>query len=62
MIGDNGIRNLNLEKLYMHYNSKITNLNHTTNLKVLDASGGCGIGDDGIENLKFEKTHLIIQK
>ena len=45
-INDEGIKNLNLEKLNAYNNSKITNVNHMTKLKELDARGDCGIDDE----------------
>ena len=47
--------NINLEKLNVSYNPKITNDNHMTNMKDLVAIGSCGIVDNSIENLNFEK-------
>ena len=35
-------------------NSKITNVNHMTNLKILDASLDCGIDDNGIMNMNLQ--------
>ena len=58
-INDNGIKNINLEKLYVSYNHKITNVNHMTKLKILDASCGCGIDDDGIEDLNLEYLNAV---
>jgi len=58
-IDDNGIKNINLEKLYVSYNHKITNVNHMTKLKILDASCGCGIDDDGIEDLNLEYLNAV---
>ena len=52
------IKNLNLEKLDATHNKKITNVNHMTNLKDLDASGNCGIDNDGIKNINPEKLNI----
>jgi hypothetical protein len=38
-------------KLNANNNSKITNINHMTKLKVLCAFGSCGINNRGIINL-----------
>ena len=45
-INDEGIANLNLEKLNASDNFKITNVNHMIKLKVLNASVKCGIDDE----------------
>ena len=34
-------------------NKKITNVNYMTNLQILNASWGCGIGDNGIKHLNL---------
>jgi len=41
-------------KLNAKGNRNITDVNHMTKLKVLDASSVCGIDDDGIKNLNLE--------
>src|SRR5690606_39536294 len=48
-----GISKLNLIELYAYNNKKITNVNHMTDLKKLDASDGCGIDDEGISKLNL---------
>jgi len=51
-IGDDGISNLNLKELYACNNCTIINLNHMSNLKVLDASSHyCSITNQGIQRL-----------
>jgi hypothetical protein len=56
-INDEGIKNLNLEKLNARNNSKITNINHMTKLKELDAGRNCGTDDGEIKNLNLEKLY-----
>ena len=52
------MKNLNLVELNASHNSKITNVNHMTNLKKLDAGGSdCGINDAGIKNLNLVELH-----
>jgi hypothetical protein len=47
---------LNLIELYADGNSKITNINHMTNLKILSAqSPSCGIDNNGIKDLNLIK-------
>jgi hypothetical protein len=49
-----------LEVLYATHNPNITNVNHLTNLKVLHASGYCGITNNGIRDLvKLGEVHVI---
>ena len=48
-----GIQGLNLFKLNAHDNTKITNVSFMTNLKILDASGTCGINQIGILGLNL---------
>jgi len=57
-IDDEGIKDLNLERLQIYDNSKITNANHMTKLKELDASDNCGIDDGGIKNLNLKKLNV----
>jgi len=54
-IGDDGIKDINLEKLEASCNQKISNVNHMTNLKELLARNDCGIDDRGIININLEK-------
>jgi hypothetical protein len=51
-INDEGIKNLNLIKLNANCNSIITNINHMTNLQILQACD-CGINNEGIKNLNL---------
>ena len=37
---------------------KITNVNHMTNLKILDADGDCGIDNKGISKLNLIELHV----
>ena len=53
-IDDECIRNINLEKLIAYDNPKITNVNHMTNLKELNAGGNCGINNEGISCVNLE--------
>ena len=43
-----------VQKLNACNNPKITNVNHMTNLKVLNASVNCGIDDKGIKEVDLE--------
>jgi hypothetical protein len=52
-LDDYRIRTLNLIKLHVSNNLKITNVNHMTNLRELDASYDCGIDDNGIKELNL---------
>ena len=52
-INDNGIKNLNLFKLYASWNSKIINVNHMNNLQILYECGNCGINDEGVKDLNL---------
>jgi hypothetical protein len=55
-IGNEGITKLNLVKLYIWNNPKITNVNHMYNLKILYAAGSkCGISNEGIKNINVEQ-------
>jgi len=47
-----------VKRLNASNNKNITNINHMTKLKELDASGGCGIDDKGISNLNLEKLDI----
>ena len=51
------VHQLNLVKLNACSNSKITNVNHMSNLKKLYAEHGCGINDDGIKYLNLSILH-----
>ncbi len=42
-----------IRKLNAYYNEKIKDVNHMTNLKVLNADYDCGISDDGIKQLNL---------
>ena len=50
-INDKGISKLNLIELNASRNNKITNVNHMSNLKKLNARWDCGIDDEGISKL-----------
>ena len=52
LVNYNKLRYLNAK-----YNEKITNVNHMTNLQILDASWECGIDDNGIKNLNLIKLN-----
>jgi hypothetical protein len=56
-INDYGIKNLNLIKMNLCANKKITNVNHMDKLTELNACFKCGISNEGIKNL-----NLIILK
>lgn len=58
-INNEGIENLNLKKLFAANNSGITNVNHMSNLKILDASQYCGLNNEGIKDLNL--IDLIFQ-
>ena len=60
-INDEGIINLNnLDILNASNNSKITDINHTTKLRELNASGTCGIVNlDNLEILDMDKNYQI---
>ena len=53
-IDDEGIKNINPEKLYATDNPKISHINHMTKLKELHAEWCCGIDDEGIKNIKIK--------
>ena len=57
-LNDNGIKNLNLRILDVEKNPNITNINHMTNLKRLDASYNSGINDNGIKDLNLNRLNI----
>ena len=62
-INDQGIKNLNLITLNARNNSLITNVNHMTNLRNLNASGDkCGINEQGIKDLYLIELHTFGNK
>jgi len=52
-IADKDIKHLNLITLNASNNRYITNVNHFTNLRILDASRYCGIDDVGLSDLNL---------
>ena len=58
-ISDKDIRDLtNLTFLNAYHNPLITNVNHLTKLKVLDATMRSGIDDVGLYNLNLKELHV----
>jgi hypothetical protein len=56
-ICDDGIKDLNLTKLFASNNPNITNINHMTKLKILNACGTCGISSHSIRDLNLLELH-----
>jgi hypothetical protein len=56
-ITNNGLSSLtNLTHLDIYNNSRITDINCLTNLRILNATGDCGVEDNGIKKL----TNLVV--
>jgi len=53
MINDDSIKQLNLIELNINHTSKITNINHMTDLKKLSIYNNKGINDNSIKNLNL---------
>lgn len=58
-ISDENVQTLNLTELYTDYNLKIINVQHMTNLKILECRGSCGIQYQNIKHLKLYKLVCI---
>ena len=57
-LNDDGISQLNLVKLNVLGNPKITNINYMTNLVKLNAAWNCGLTDEGICKLNLVKLDV----
>ena len=58
-IDQNGIRGLNLKKLYAHDNKGIYNVSFMKKLKYLDISGEkCGVDQNGLWQIFFQRKKI----
>ena len=53
------MKGINLIELNAYGNTKITNINHMTRMRKLNAGGLCGITDEGIKDLKLVKLYYM---
>ena len=57
-IDQNGIKGLNLTKLYAFNNSKISDVSWMSNLIELDCRHACGIDQNGIKGLELKILNI----